>query len=126
MTSLEDESKARKERLLSLRRRKAGEAEKEGTGNGYALYYCSFCIELMALHSIILKQRNFDPETRTLRKFDTTVLPEDTIENDVKGLAEKIITEDEERHRQELVSTLSLLYVSMINYNTVGSSQYCS
>lgn len=54
----------------------------------------------------IIKNRNFDPESRTLRKRtrDDDVEMVDTIEKDVKGVAEKIITEDEERRAQELVS----------------------
>lgn len=50
------------------------------------------------------RQRNFDPETRTLRKHNAAEEQEDTVENQVKGLAEKIIAEDEERRNQELVS----------------------
>ena len=53
----------------------------------------------------VLKNRNFDPVTRTLRKHDRTedAIMEDTVEKNVDGLAEKIITEDEERRAQELV-----------------------
>ncbi|GJJ12547.1 hypothetical protein Clacol_006790 [Clathrus columnatus] len=82
MASLEEEAKARKERLLTLRRRKAGE---EGNEEG-----------------ILIKQRNFDPETRALRKFDPSIIPQDTVENNVKGEAERILAEDEERQQQEL------------------------
>ncbi|GLB34729.1 putative cwf18 pre-mRNA splicing factor [Lyophyllum shimeji] len=50
----------------------------------------------------ILKGRNFDPESRTLRKRDPTNDLEDTVEKNVDGLAETIIAEDEQRRAQEL------------------------
>jgi len=80
--SLAEASEARKARLLALRKRKTGEATDEP----------------------ILKGRNFDPETRTLRKRDAQgdVEMEDTVEKDVDGLAEEIIAEDESRRAQEL------------------------
>ena len=56
----------------------------------------------------IIKNRNFDPELRTLRKrtqADDAVM-EDTVEKDVEGFAEKIIAEDEQRRAQELVKLL--------------------
>lgn len=49
------------------------------------------------------RPRNFDPETRTLRKHTNADEVEDTVEKAVEGLAEKIIAEDEERRKQELV-----------------------
>lgn len=52
-----------------------------------------------------LKQRNFDPETRTLRKRDAKDTLEDTVEKNVEGVAEQIIAEDAERRQQELVRT---------------------
>ncbi|KAJ7087799.1 mRNA splicing factor [Mycena epipterygia] len=53
----------------------------------------------------VIKSRNFDPESRTLKK--RAIIPddvdmEDTVERDVAGLAENIIAEDEERRAQEL------------------------
>ncbi|KAF8727610.1 hypothetical protein AX14_007219 [Amanita brunnescens Koide BX004] len=81
--SLLEASEARKARLAALRNRKAGDDAGEET--------------------TILKTRNFDPETRTLRKraaVDEDMT--DTVEKDVAGLAEKIITEDERRRQQEL------------------------
>jgi coiled-coil domain-containing protein 12 len=54
----------------------------------------------------IIKSRNFDPESRTLKKRATLpddVEMEDTVERDVAGLAENIIAEDEARRAQELV-----------------------
>lgn len=52
----------------------------------------------------LIKNRNFDPETRTLKKHtQEDVVMEDTVENQVKGLAEQIIAEDEKRRAQELV-----------------------
>ena len=56
----------------------------------------------------MIKNRNFDPTTRTLRKYnpgeDAEVL--DTVEKDVEGLAEEIIAEDEQRRAMELVRVL--------------------
>lgn len=52
----------------------------------------------------MLRNRNFDPETRTLRKHTQNGrLTEDTVEKNVEGMAEMIIAEDEERRAQELV-----------------------
>ncbi|KAI0032286.1 cwf18 pre-mRNA splicing factor-domain-containing protein [Vararia minispora EC-137] len=82
--SLAEASEARKSRLSALRRRKAGE---KNTGDGVA--------------GPILLGRNFDPETRTLRKHQTEEI-EDTVERAVDGLAERIIMEDEERRAQDL------------------------
>lgn len=52
----------------------------------------------------VLLTRNFDPETRTLKKHTKNGgLTQDTVEIDVEGMAEKIIAEDEQRRAQELV-----------------------
>ena len=52
----------------------------------------------------VLLNRNFDPETRTLKKHTQNGgLTQDTVERDVEGMAEKIIAEDEQRRAQELV-----------------------
>lgn len=62
----------------------------------------------------ILSTRNFDPETRTLRKRtreDEDV--EDTVEKDVSGLAEKIIAEDEHRRAQDLVRSFTRLILAL-------------
>ncbi|KAF9030839.1 mRNA splicing factor [Hymenopellis radicata] len=79
--SLAEASEARKARLLALRRRKAGENVDEP----------------------IIKNRNFDPESRTLKKRtrDEETL-EDTVEKNVQGMAQMIIKEDTERQAQEL------------------------
>ncbi|KAK2466744.1 hypothetical protein APHAL10511_001002 [Amanita phalloides] len=80
--SLLEASEARKARLTALRKRKAGANDEEET---------------------ILKNRNFDPETRTLRKHAKTDEDmQDTVEKDIAGLAEDIIAEDEQRRQQEL------------------------
>lgn len=50
------------------------------------------------------RQRNYDPQTRTLRKHDNADDQDDTVEKNVEGLAERIIAEDEERRMQDLVS----------------------
>ncbi|KAH9001106.1 mRNA splicing factor [Lactarius akahatsu] len=70
--SLAAASEARKARLLALRRKRAGEEVED--------------IE----------------HTRTLRKHQTTAELEDTIEHNVKGLAEQIIAQDEAKRAQEL------------------------
>jgi len=85
MTSLAEVSEARKERLIALRQRKLGQGNGEQSGESFRF-----------------RQRNFDPETRTLRKHTKADEPEDTVENAVKGVAEQIIAEDEERRKQEL------------------------
>ncbi|KAG5654115.1 hypothetical protein H0H81_007167 [Sphagnurus paluster] len=77
--SLAEASEARKARLIALRKRKEGEDGES-----------------------IIKSRNFDPESRSHRKRDPAKEIEDTVEKNVEGLAEKIITEDEERRAQEL------------------------
>ncbi|KAF7295364.1 hypothetical protein MIND_01075900 [Mycena indigotica] len=100
-SSLSATSEARKARLLALRRRKEG-------GDGCAMFVLAWGRDLMMLSSAddsILKSRNFDPETRTLKKrpvFQDDTEMKDTVENNVAGLAEKIITEDEQRRAQEL------------------------
>ncbi|KAI0063421.1 mRNA splicing factor [Artomyces pyxidatus] len=85
--SLAATTEARKARLLALRRKRAGGG----------------AVEEKCTPEPILTTRNFDPETRTLRKRlpgDADV--EDTVEGNVKGLAERIIAEDEERRAQDL------------------------
>jgi coiled-coil domain-containing protein 12 len=54
---------------------------------------------------IVLSRRNFDPETRTLRKrtADDDIEMEDTVEKEVAGLVEDIVAEDELKRAQELV-----------------------
>ena len=49
------------------------------------------------------KQRNFDPETRQLRRREAGEGGDDTVEKAVEGLADKIIREDEEKRKEELV-----------------------
>ncbi|PBL00426.1 mRNA splicing factor [Armillaria gallica] len=75
--ALAEASEARKARLLALKARKDGD---------------------------IIKSRNFDPESRTLKKRtrQEDVEMEDTVEKNVEGVAEKIIAEDEQRRAQEL------------------------
>ncbi|KII89123.1 hypothetical protein PLICRDRAFT_124305 [Plicaturopsis crispa FD-325 SS-3] len=86
--SLAEASEARKARLIALRKRKAGEAVDETTEESGVS---------------VIKNRNFDPTSRTLRKHaKEDVDMEDTVEKDVAGMAEKIIAEDEERRAQEL------------------------
>ncbi|KAF5389830.1 hypothetical protein D9757_003586 [Collybiopsis confluens] len=78
--SLQDTSEARKARLLALKARKEG-----SSGQG------------------IIKNRNFDPESRTLKKHTANEDVEmDTVEKNVEGLAEQVIREDEEKRAEEL------------------------
>ncbi|KAF8512279.1 mRNA splicing factor [Gautieria morchelliformis] len=83
--SLADAASSRKERLLALRKRK-----------GSPIYSRD------QPRPKVLKGRNFDPETRTLRKRDPVDGLEDTVERNVEGVAEQIIAEDVERRQQEL------------------------
>ncbi|KAG6889823.1 hypothetical protein C0995_014300 [Termitomyces sp. Mi166 len=78
--SLVEALEARKVRLAALRKRKAGEVDDDS----------------------VVQNRNFDPESRTIRKHNPLDPSEDTIEKNVEGLAEKIIAEDEVRRAQEL------------------------
>ncbi|PFH54153.1 hypothetical protein AMATHDRAFT_443 [Amanita thiersii Skay4041] len=85
--SLVEASEARKARLIALRKRKAGEVLDDDASAALGL----------------LKSRNFDPGSRTLRKHNREDdFMQDTVEKDVAGLAERIIAEDEERRAQEL------------------------
>ncbi|KAH0830659.1 mRNA splicing factor [Lanmaoa asiatica] len=82
--SLQEVSEARKARLVALRNRKEGRADADDGGS-------------------LLSNRNFDPETRTLRKHTQNGrLTQDTVEKNVEGMAENIIAEDEQRRAQEL------------------------
>ncbi|KAJ6502299.1 mRNA splicing factor [Mycena sanguinolenta] len=86
-SSLATASEARKARLLALRRKKEGVVDDDASAEP------------------VIQSRNFDPETRTLKKrpiLSEDVEMEDTVERDVAGLAEKIIAEDEDRRAQEL------------------------
>ena len=58
----------------------------------------------------IIKNRNYDPESRTLKKRtrEDDAMMQDTVEKNVEGLAQKIITEDEQRRAQELVREWSM------------------
>ncbi|KAK7054640.1 hypothetical protein VNI00_003103 [Paramarasmius palmivorus] len=80
--SLAEAADARKAKLLALKRRKEGESDDTGG---------------------VLKTRNFDPETRTLKKRTSDdVEMQDTVEKNVEGLAEEIIAEDEQKRAEEL------------------------
>ena len=62
---------------------------------------------MISREELILSRRNFDPESRTLRKrtIDDDA-QEDTVEKNIAGLAEQIVAEDEEKRAQELVRPL--------------------
>ncbi|GFZ48204.1 hypothetical protein JCM24511_05952 [Saitozyma sp. JCM 24511] len=87
-TNLAATTAARKERLIALRKRKEAVEQGEGT-NGEPSHFT-------------FKQRNFDPETRQLRKRENGEAGDDTVEKAVEGLAEAIIKEDEEKRKEEL------------------------
>ena len=62
--------------------------------------------QLLYRDEITLSRRNFNPETRTIRKRDIAdAETEETVEKTVEGMAEKIIADDEKRRVQELVRT---------------------
>ncbi|KAF8831083.1 cwf18 pre-mRNA splicing factor-domain-containing protein [Lentinula edodes] len=51
----------------------------------------------------IIKNRNFDPESRTLKKHTASEDVEmDTVEKNIDGLAQLVIAEDEEKRAEEL------------------------
>ncbi|KAG2157472.1 mRNA splicing factor [Suillus clintonianus] len=82
--SLQEASDARKARLIALRNRKEG-------------------ISTAANGDSVLLSRNYDPETRTLKKHSKNdVLTTDTVEKAIEGVAEMIIAEDERQRAQEL------------------------
>ncbi|CAD6587431.1 MAG: hypothetical protein TREMPRED_004757 [Tremellales sp. Tagirdzhanova-0007] len=88
-TNLAATTAARRERLIALRKRKQA-AELGNGANGSGPSYFAF------------KQRNFDPETRQLRRREAGEGGDDTVEKAVEGLADKIIREDEEKRKEEL------------------------
>ncbi|KAG8970794.1 hypothetical protein FRC03_000011 [Tulasnella sp. 419] len=81
--SLQAASEARKERLIALKRRKEGHSTDS---NGEFRF----------------RVRNYDPETKTIAKHKNMDEEQDTVEKAVEGVAEMIITEDEERRNQQL------------------------
>lgn len=100
--SLAEASEVRKARLIALRKRKEGAVDEYDLciprGAGLTFSRCS--------DGSIIKNRNYDPESRTLKKHtrEDALALEDTVEKNVQGLAQKIILEDEQRRAQELVS----------------------
>ncbi|KAJ3810844.1 cwf18 pre-mRNA splicing factor-domain-containing protein [Lentinula lateritia] len=81
--SLAETSEARKARLQELKQRKE------------ARYVDATCG--------IIKNRNFDPESRTLKKHTASEDVEmDTVEKNIDGLAQLVIAEDEEKRAEEL------------------------
>ncbi|OJA18782.1 hypothetical protein AZE42_01620 [Rhizopogon vesiculosus] len=82
--SLQEVSDVRKARLIALRNR------KEGGSTG-------------ANGDSVLLSRNYDPETKTLKKYSKNEeLTTDTVEKAVEGIAEMIIAEDEQQRAREL------------------------
>jgi hypothetical protein len=66
----------------------------------------------------VLASRNFDPETRTLRKRQANEEIDDTLEQNVKGLAEQIIA--------DLVTAIFHSNVSPFQHTHAGSPEYCT
>ncbi|KAJ7219511.1 mRNA splicing factor, partial [Mycena pura] len=100
-SSLAATSEARKARLLALKRKKEGvqDVAYESLSSMFLFVY------ILLSEAPIIKNRNFDPGTRTLKKrpvFQEDAEMKDTVEHNVAGLAENIIAEDEERRAQEL------------------------
>jgi hypothetical protein len=90
-----------------------GRNSRRRGGLGVRLLLSSYDRYLTHLHAcrkpFEFRLRNFDPETRTLRKHDPSKDEADTVEKQVEGLAERIVQEDEEKRAQELVSSTSFL-----------------
>jgi coiled-coil domain-containing protein 12 len=65
----------------------------------------------------VIKNRNFDPESRTLKKRtrEDDAAMQDTVEKDVEGLAQMIIKEDEQRRAQELVGGIQEIFVHLFS-----------
>lgn len=112
--SLAEETGTRKARLLALRRRKLGQNGEDLRRvvviEGILPLTHDFSSEPRPEH--VISTRNFDPETRTLRKrttADDDAQMEDTVEKNVAGLAEAIVAEDEAKRAEELVRLLQLL-----------------
>jgi len=90
--ALAEASEARKARIAALRARKAGGRADDGKAD----------VDVDT-EGPLMKSRNFDPASRTVRKHvRDDDMEQDTVEKEVKGLAEKIIAEDEARRGQEL------------------------
>ncbi|GHJ87470.1 hypothetical protein NliqN6_3872 [Naganishia liquefaciens] len=83
------EAADRKERLLALRRRKAGESDDTLPG-----------------HPFTFRHRNFNPSTRQPIRADQSrpavVADVETVERRVQGLAERIIADDAVKRMEEL------------------------
>lgn len=113
--SLAEASEARKARLVALRRRKAGEESNAYALQMFQIWISCLLVEREFRDEPVIKNRNFDPTTRTLRKHDRTEDDtEDTVEKNVDGLAEEIIAEDEERRAQELVCRPPSMFMFII------------
>ena len=67
---------------------------------------------------VTISQRNFDPLTRTLRKYDRSdaVNEGDTVEKNVVGVADQIIAAHEETRVQELVGIKSIRFLNVPIY----------
>jgi len=50
----------------------------------------------------LLSQRNFDPNTRTLRRVDANEI-DDTVEKNIDGMVQSILEADKQRQDAELV-----------------------
>ena len=73
------------------------------------IYFVENSSPFLSVAQPLIKNRNFDPESRTLKKLtQNDVEMEDTVETQVKGLAEQIIADDENRRAQELVRNMKL------------------
>lgn len=102
--SLAKEADERKARLLALRKKKEG---ANGTEQQRFVSIAGLPSILLTCYDSgepLLSGRNFDPESRTLRKRrNEEDNEEDTVEKHIAGLAEQIVAEDEETRAQDLV-----------------------
>ncbi len=127
-TNLAATTVARKERLIALWKRKQAAEQGNGANGGpyvplftchvhphcrhpltHSAFNCVIPSHVVVSSHFAFKQRNFDPETRQLRRREAGESGDDTVEKAVEGLAEQIIREDEEKRKEELVRPLALV-----------------
>jgi coiled-coil domain-containing protein 12 len=113
--SLAEATEARKARLLALRKKKLGQ---EGGQGGEESQYVVFCspgsLDRLTSPSrdseTVIKNRNFDPETRTMRKGGHN--EEDTVELRGDIIAKDIVTNDALARQEGLASITFVLLKS--------------
>jgi hypothetical protein len=124
--SLAAASEARKARLLALRKKRTGEDVEDSryVPHVFARAYTDSSHTSSGEANDILSNRNFDPQTRTLRKRQADTEMEDTVEKNVQGLAEHILVQDEAKRVQDLVKDVFRCTFYLIQLTRAGSSEY--